>query len=424
MAFSTAIALGCALLGVGPALAQAGVSPALVSVNGDPGLSFEVDKIVTTLEIPPTPDVVLVIDTTGSMGPAINDVKSNLVQVIAAVGGDSQFGVVSYRDLRDADGFTVHQDLTSNDADVQSAVNSLAAGGGRGPTADWINALYEVSTGAVTFRGGSSRIVVLVGDQPSFDPSGGHALGGAIDALRAEEVRVIAVNIDRLDADGQATDVTADTGGVIVGSAADAVTDAIISGLQNIHVTVKPAVSCDDGLSIDFEPPQSTVSSGADATFLETVTVADGAVGALSCSTDFLLNGAPGGSSFVQTVNVTVSRLGCDVCDPGPGRNLCHATTSCAPTPFGTMCLTRPGYKADGAADDDARVQWRLEWPVPGHEHRVAVAPGTSADTLCDEENKGPDVCKEVKIANCATAELGVAPEDDDAQKVQGDEEL
>lgn len=68
------------------------------------------------------------------------------------------------------------------------------------------------------------------------------------------------------------------------------------------------------------------------------------------------------------------------------------------------MCLTRPGYKADATDDDNVKVQWRMKWPVPGHEHRVAVVPGTSANTLCNPKNTGPDVCKEVKIADCKKA--------------------
>jgi len=73
------------------------------------------------------------------------------------------------------------------------------------------------------------------------------------------------------------------------------------------------------------------------------------------------------------------------------------------------MCLTRPGYKADGARDRDRKVHWRLKWPVPGHEHRVAVKPGTSADTLCDPKNTGPDVCKEVAVGDCPTPPSGGA---------------
>lgn len=90
------------------------------------------------------------------------------------------------------------------------------------------------------------------------------------------------------------------------------------------------------------------------------------------------------------------------------------------------MCLTRPGYKADRTDDNDVKVQWRMKWPVSGHEHRVAVVPGRSADTLCDQKNKGSDVCKEVKVADCKAA--AAAPEgallDVTDQKIIGGGEL
>jgi hypothetical protein len=291
---------------------------------------------------------------------------------------------------------------------------------------DWINALYKLSTGAVTFRAGSSRIIVLVGDAPSHDPSGGHTLANAIDALKDQSIRVIGVNVNDLDHDRQATAVTTATGGVIIGSAADAVTDAIISGLKNLDVTVKPdVVSCDAGLTVEFDPTETQVSSGTTATFHETAKVAGDATeeATLHCSVHFLLNGKPGGDAFIQSIAVTVNNIGCDTCIPHPGQNLCHPTTSCAPTPYGTMCLTRPGYKADGTDDDDFKVQWRMKWPIPGHEHRVAVKPGTSADTLCDPKHKGPDVCKEVAVADCSTAVLEGARYDTN-QIVVGKKEL
>jgi hypothetical protein len=111
------------------------------------------------------------------------------------------------------------------------------------------------------------------------------------------------------------------------------------------------------------------------------------------------------GIPYILATNITAPT--CQLCIPYPGQNLCHPTTACSFTPYGNMCLTRPGYKADGAADDDLSVQWRMEWPVPGHEHRVAVFPGRSADTLCDSKNAGPDICKEVSIADCAPPKVG-----------------
>ncbi|KAH7117320.1 hypothetical protein EDB81DRAFT_861983 [Dactylonectria macrodidyma] len=436
MRFSTTTALAFAL--VGSAFAGPGVSPALVKGKAGPGSSFIVDKVVTTPEILPKPDVVLLVDVTGSMETTLKDIKDNLIKVVTAVNAqpDAKFAVVSFGDLKDAEGgFKVVRGLTDNVNDVQDAVNSLTAAGGDDPEEDWINALFKVSNGAITFRplGTSTRIIVLVSDNPSHDPSGGHSLQGATDALVGAHIRVIGVDVatpfnEGLDGKGQATKVTSRTGGVIIpaGSGADAVSSAIISGLKKLDVAIKPdIVSCDAGLTLTFQPSVITVSSGSVVNFLETVKVAGGATQGttLHCSVRFLLNGTPGGDAFIQSVAVKVNTLGCDTCNPNPGKNLCHITTSCASTPFGNMCLTRPGYKADGVGDDDLKVQWRLKWPVPGHEHRVAVKPGTSADTLCDPENTGPDVCKEVAVGACRTAAPVLEEARGEDQKVIGEGE-
>ncbi|KAH7161016.1 hypothetical protein EDB81DRAFT_924320 [Dactylonectria macrodidyma] len=437
MRFSITTALTFTL--VGSAFASPGVSPASVKGKADPGSAFIVDKVVTTPEILPKPDVVLLVDVTGSMTNALQDIKDNLIKVVTAVNAqpDAKFAVVSFGDLRDPDGgFKVVQDLTDNFNDIEDAVNSLTAAGGDDVEEDWINALFQVSNGAVTFRplGSSTRIIVLVSDNPSHDPSGGHSLQEATDALVGAHIRVIGVDVttpgnEGLDGKDQATKVTSTTGGVIIpaGSGADAVSSAIISGLKKLDVTIKPhVVSCDAGLTLTFQPAAITVSSGSVVNFLETVKVASGATQdtTLRCSVSFLLNGTPGGDAFIQSVAVKVNILGCDTCNPNPGKNLCHITTSCAPTPFGTMCLTRPGYKADGVADDDLKVQWRLKWPVPGHEHRVAVKPGTSADTLCDPGNTGPNVCKEVAVGACRKVVPVLEGSRDEDQRVISEGEL
>src|SRR5262249_10185115 len=53
-------------------------------------------------------------------------------------------------------------------------------------------------------------------------------------------------------------------------------------------------------------------------------------------------------------------------------------------------------HLAEGDGGAATHLQWRMKWPVPGQEHRVAVKPGTSVDTLCDPQYTGTDVCKEV----------------------------
>lgn len=438
MRFSITTALAFAL--VRSALANPGVSPASVSENADPGSSFNFDKVVATAEIPPLPDVVLLVDSTGSMGTTITNIKTNLESVITAVTHlqpTAQFAVASFGDIEDPIPFAVKQQLTSNIIDLKNAVNSLTASGGGDLPEDWINALFQISTGAITFRAGSSRIIVLVSDAPSHDPSGGVTLANAIAALTAQSIRVIGVNVhdenwvifhQDLDSTGQATAVTTATGGVIVGTTPDAVTTAIVSGLKNLDALVKPdVVSCDAGLTVVFSPTSALVSSGTAVTFNEVVMVAAGATqdATLHCTVRFLMNGTPGGDAFVQSITVMVNQMGCFICFPEPGKNLCHPTTSCAPTPFGTMCLTRPGYKADNTTDFDVKVQWRMKWLVPGQEHRVAVKPGTSANTLCDPQNTGPDVCKEVVVANCsAVASVLEGARYDTDQKVMGEGEL
>jgi len=133
----------------------------------------------------------------------------------------------------------------------------------------------------------------------------------------------------------------------------------------------------------------------------------------------------PDGSAGTPYILARGISNACDTCNPDPRYNLCHITTSCTPTPHGTMCLTRPGFKADSAANDDFTAHWRMKWP--GHEHRVAVAPGASSNTECTT-GAGPDVCSEVVVVDCSRVALedgGLGNERYDTdQQVIGEGEL
>jgi hypothetical protein len=317
-----AAALGAAVTALATGLASAaaaapGVDPATVDRNTNPGTSIAVNKIVTTPPIPPNPDVVLLVDTTGSMGGAIANVRTNLQQVIADVRTaqpSAQFAVASYRDEGDGgELFRVRQNITPNAADLQTAVDGLTAEGGGDTPEAWINALFRVSDGTISYRSGSSRIVVLVGDAPSHDPSAGHSLADSTAALQADSARVIAVDVTGggggLNATGQAQNVVTATGGQLVGSSPDTVTAAILSGLRDLDVTVTPTPSCDPGLSVSFDAPSRTQQSGTNVGFLETINVAgDATQGAtLHCTVEFLLNGLSGGPAFVEQIHVRVN---------------------------------------------------------------------------------------------------------------------
>ncbi len=123
----------------------------------------------------------------------------------------------------------------------------------------------------------------------------------------AAHIHVIAIPVGfgGLDEIGQATEVASATGGGVIPAASpEQVSDAILTGLQNLPVEVTPTPTCDPGLTATYDATSKTVTSGTDATFDETLTVAPNASGVLKCTVDFLLNGNHV-DGFQQTVTVT-----------------------------------------------------------------------------------------------------------------------
>ncbi|QFY13380.1 VWA domain-containing protein [Nonomuraea phyllanthi] len=322
-----AVAGAMLVAGVGTASAAPGVTPADVTLNLDPGGSTTIAKTVSTPAIPPKPDITFLIDTTGSMGGVISNVQTNanaILSNVASAQPDAQFAVAEYKDVADATSFRVAQNLTANDTDVTNGLNSLVASGGGDFPEDGINGLFEVASGAVDLRPNSSRIVLLIGDAPSHDPSNGHTLTDAISALQAADITVLAFDLAGLDSTGQATAITDATGGQLFsGINSSEVSDTILEALSNLPVTVTHELrDCDPDLSASLTPDSRTVTSGDDAAFTETVSVGGGAVpgSTITCKVDFLLNGAlsPG---FTETITEHVPK----------------ATPSIATTPSGTV---------------------------------------------------------------------------------------
>ncbi|WP_084517176.1 vWA domain-containing protein [Microtetraspora niveoalba] len=294
--------------GVGTASAAPGVTPAEVTLDLAPGASTKIAKTVSTPAIPPKPDITFLIDTTGSMGGVISNVQTNanaILSNVASAQPDAQFAVAEYKDVSDATSFRVAQNLTANQTDVTNGLNSLVASGGGDYPEGGINGLFQVASGAVDFRPNSSRVVLLIGDAPSHDPSNGHTLADAVSALQAAHITVLAFDLSGLDSTGQATTITNATGGrLFSGLNPSEVSDTILAALRNLPVTVTHQLrDCDPNLSVSLTPASRTVTSGDDATFTETVSVGAGAVpgSTVTCKVDFLLNGAlsPG---FTETI--------------------------------------------------------------------------------------------------------------------------
>ncbi|GKQ35275.1 HYR domain-containing protein [Streptomyces sp. A012304] len=308
------------------------VTPSLVEQSLNPGASITVAKQVRTPVVPPKPDVVLLVDNTGSMSGAITNVKNNLPTIVSQVfeaQQESRFAVASYGDARDAGGsrlFFLHQAFTADRSAIQRGVNALTASGGGDTPEDWGNALHEVATGVGgrnTFRDGASPIVVLVGDASTHDPSAGHRFADVVRTLQNRGVKVLAVDVtsssDGLDGqrpsdgdyeNGQATLVTRSTGGTYLqGINPGQVSNAIVQGLTNLPVTVShQLVDCDSSLGVSLSPPSLQVTSGQTASFSEVITVSPDAPqgSTLACTVQFAL-GPTAEPAYRQQIRITVN---------------------------------------------------------------------------------------------------------------------
>ncbi|MGW6204541.1 HYR domain-containing protein [Streptomyces sp. NPDC055089] len=306
------------------------VTPASLHEALDPGGSTGVDKAVRTPAIPPRPDVVLLVDGTGSMGVPIDDVKTGLTSITNAVRAeqpDAWFAVATYGDEKDEPTaeFEVLQGLTDDLEAVQkqgvNELNTLRGFKSNGPSEDWIYALWKIAHGAdggTTFREGSSPVVVLVGDASSHNPSNGIPYDEAVFALQDKGVRVIAVDVTTENGDGlngfgyksptyqdpyhapdQAERIAAATNGrMLNGIPGDGVSEAIIEGFNNLPTSVGYRLdNCDPHLTVTLDPPTRQLTSGETAHFAETVDVSDDAPQGttLTCTVQFLLGTqAPG----------------------------------------------------------------------------------------------------------------------------------
>lgn len=284
-----------------------GLTPASVEATIAPGSSLDIAKTVHTPVIPPNPDIIFLADTTGSMGPAIANVQASATAVmntVLAADPTAQFGAANYTDFNCTDPFPykLDQAITANTADVQTAINSWAAGDGCDVPEAQLNALYTLATDPGTgWRTGSTRIIAWFGDSSGHDPSNGHTLADAIAALQGTGIRVIAVPVvsgfgDGLDSTGQATAITTATGGVLLpGAPPDQVAAAILSGLSNLPVDVTMTTDCTAPIGVSFAPASQTLVSGGDASFTETISVAANAPQGttIQCDDWALLNGQP-----------------------------------------------------------------------------------------------------------------------------------
>lgn len=187
-------------------------------------------------------DVVFVVDTTGSMGDEIAQVRaelSALVNKLASSTNSYRVAVVSYRDFPERTGnpsdypARVDQTFTNELSDIQAAIDSLTAEGGE----DDPESVFSGMQAAIElpWRPGVTKTMLVIGDAPALSPepiSGLTASQIITNSIAVDPVQVIALDIASLDSGGTLTDIANGTGGAVLVSTTQ-LTDTILGVLDD-----------------------------------------------------------------------------------------------------------------------------------------------------------------------------------------------
>jgi len=115
-------------------------------------------------------DVMFVIDATGSMDWAIDEVRTRIGDIVDSVRSlipVARFGVVAYRDVDDPEFLTRTQPLTFSLAKLSRFLDALEARGG----GSWQEAVTQGMEAAANanWRPGAKRVVIVIGDAPPHE---------------------------------------------------------------------------------------------------------------------------------------------------------------------------------------------------------------------------------------------------------------
>jgi hypothetical protein len=346
---------------------------------------------VHTPDLPPTLDVCLVVDLSGSYNDDLANIESlapGLWDDIVAGGvSDLRFGLASFVDYPFAPwgvaawgdyAYRLDQQLTASKTDWLTAVGAMTTrNGGDGPESQY-EALYQVATGAgrdvpppgastgdvaagqgCAYREDATKVVVLTtdapfhnaGDLPGPFPYPGPSAADTTAALVAAGVKVIGLKAP--GAGGELDALATATGGTTAPttSTSSDIAAKILAALEEIDVDVTMASDCSTAtggvVSTTFAPSSVTVENGEDAAFTETISVASDAPGGVyECKDWALIDGQPmtdaDGNVIYETKSISVPEnyvTGGGTISTGKGKTRINQLT------FGGNA----GYLADGS---------------------------------------------------------------------------
>ena len=316
-----ALAAGLAAGLASQALAVDSFTPNPVVVTLGAGQSTTVNKTLHLDALPGAADIIIAIDTTGSMAGAIAQAKAEATQlcndVQAAIPG-ARFAVFDFRDIPDRPATQGNLILTpvftSSCAAVQTAINTMSAGGG-GDFAEAYNPVFNdaysdpvlnasrnpdavqflvVLGDAPPHNSPPAAVAPTCGNQPPADP--GMTSDTEIAGLNANDITLLMIRYSNFIPLGCYQELAGATGGTAVNSGGDlsptiiAQIEAAAAEIDEVRLVVSGA-GCQTpaGLTVTFNPPNpppyGPFTAPVDIHFQETIAAFDGTPSPLRMNT-------------------------------------------------------------------------------------------------------------------------------------------
>ncbi len=330
------------LFAPGTAFGDGPVDPPMVIQTLHPGESIEVEKQVTTPDIPPVIDICLVEDETGSFADDIAILQAlagpggPLISALDATGSDYATCVIGFRDFDQStwgsSGDWVYRRLanvTPGGGGFVAGVPLLTAGGGADSPEAQLEALHYLATpghAAIdsngdgdsvdpndtpagqqpTWRSGSQRVVLLATDADCHvtgDTGGWPGDAGTTSpAVTAGLLNSAGITVIGLTPGGPGTIACVDalasgTGGSVhaTGASGETIVEAILAGLEELTTDVWHEAVCDPGLNVTLTPEvHEDVAGNTMVVFNEQIEVPNTtAPGDYHCTVSFVANEFP-----------------------------------------------------------------------------------------------------------------------------------
>ncbi|HET8606773.1 MAG TPA: hypothetical protein VFL66_07050 [Gaiellaceae bacterium] len=322
------------------AVTTASLSPASATFTlrpGDATLGTATEtKTVGVPTNPPKADIEIAIDTTGSMGPSINDAKADALAIVSgvdALGADTEYSVISFKDAVDGSGeYQELQDFTADGTAVQAAVNGIPGASGGGDNPEAYNLVFHNSYAdpSLHWRNGTRKFVIVIGDaephgagsagipgcsDTSADPHGLNTATELANMAAASRtlmmIRQVSGNTTTSLACYQGLAAAAFTGGEAIDHGGDlageitSLISAAFASYDDVHLEVAGASPAPAAASwISFSPPAvGPVPAPSTQTFTLTATVPGGTpAGTYSFDIEAVADGADIGHQALTIV--------------------------------------------------------------------------------------------------------------------------